>query len=100
MVVEDVLNPEKLERQRDQENIVGRITPLNDMKAAPQKDPPGIPELPKQCRAILPEIPERTIALLAHRMPVYVDSVDRLVSPLTPLGPGTQHGDIITGLAK
>ena len=46
-MVEDILHAQQLERQGDQEDIVGRIAALNDVKAAPQIDPPGVEELPK-----------------------------------------------------
>ena len=51
-MVENVLNPQELERQRNQENVVGRIAALNDMKSASQIDPPRVQKLPKQRAAV------------------------------------------------
>src|SRR5579872_4977703 len=99
-MIEDVLNPEQLERQCDQENIVWRVAPLNDMKSMPKVNPPRIPELPKECAAILPQIPERTIPLLRRGVPIDLDTVDNLMSQLSTLALWTQYGDLISRLMK
>ena len=47
VVVEYVFDAERPERQRNQENVVGRVTTLDYVKSAPNKDPPTQYKLPE-----------------------------------------------------
>jgi len=79
VMIEDVFDAQEFKRQRDQENVVGRIAALNDMESAPQKDPPGVQEFPEQGATVLAKVAEGAIAFLEYRMPVNVNSLDEFV---------------------
>ena len=89
VVVENVLNTHKFEWQSNQENIVRRIAPLNDMKSMSKIDPTRKQELPKEGAAVFPEVPEGVTPLCRHGMSVNTNSVDDFVSLEVPLAPGT-----------
>src|ERR1035438_10270152 len=95
MMIEYVLDPQQFERQGDQENIVGRITGLNDMKAAPQKDPPSVEKLPKERPAVFPEMTQGSASFFRHRVPVDPNHIDNFVRLLVPFPSGTQYGHFI-----
>src|SRR5271157_387262 len=99
MVIEDVLDPQQFERQSNQENIVGRITALNDMKAAPQKDPPSVEKLPKERPAVFREIAQGSASFF-HRVPVDANPIDNFVPLLVPFPGGTQYGHFIPILVQ
>src|SRR5271157_3232092 len=99
MVIEDVLDPQQFERQSNQENIVGWITTLNDMKAVPQVDPPSMEELPKERPAVFREIPQGSAAFF-HRVPVDPNPIDNFVLLLVPFPGGTQYGHFIPILVQ
>src|SRR5271166_4937533 len=70
------------------------------MESMPQVDPPHIPELPKQRPAIFPQVSKRAIPFFRHGVPIDADAADILFSEFSPLGLGTQHGNLISGLMK
>src|SRR5271157_1645207 len=99
MVIEDVLDPQQFERQSNQENIVGRIAALNDMKAAPQEDPASVEELPKERPAVFPEITQGSASFF-HRVPVDPNPIDNFVLLLVPFPSRTQYGHFIPILVQ
>ena len=66
MVVENIFHAQRFERQRYQEDVIRRIAALNDVKAAPEINPPGKYEFAYQRPAELDEI-ARTGCLLPLR---------------------------------
>src|ERR1035438_1635187 len=100
MMIEDVLHPKQFERQSNQENIVGRITALNDMKATPQEDPPGVEELPKKRPAVFPEITQGSTSFFRHRVPVDPNPIDNFVPLLVAFRSGTQYCHFIPILVQ
>jgi hypothetical protein len=46
-MIEDVLDPEKLERQCNEKDIVRRVATLYDLKAPAEIDPPRVEKFPK-----------------------------------------------------
>src|SRR5208283_4076652 len=100
MMIEDVLDPQQFERQSNQENIVGRITALNDMKAAPQEYPPSVEELPKEGPAVFPEISQGSVSFFRHRVPVDPNPIDNFVPLLVSFPSGTQYGHFIPILVQ
>src|SRR5580704_1927791 len=70
------------------------------MKSVTQIDPPYIPKLPKQRATVFPQISKRAIAFLGHGVPIDVDPVDTLISQLSALALGTQHGNLVSRLMQ
>src|SRR5215831_14273276 len=99
-MVEDVLDAQEFERQDKQENIVGRITTLNDMKSTPQIDPPRVQKFPKQRTRVLAEIAEGTVSFFEHWVPVDMNPVDDFTPLLVALAPGTQYGHLVPVLVQ
>src|SRR5580692_1010745 len=95
-MIEDVFHSQEFEREGDQKNIVGGITALNDMETVPKIDPPSVEELPKQRTAKFEEIPERTVSLFWHRVPIDVYPAKNFVAGSVALASGTQYGDVVT----
>jgi hypothetical protein len=60
MVIEDVRDSQDLKWQSNQENVIRRVAPLDDMEPVAQIDPPGVYKLPKQCAAVFEQIAEET----------------------------------------
>src|SRR5664280_3823723 len=100
MMVEEVLEPHQFEQQGDQENIVGRITSLNDMKTAPQEDPPSVEELPKERPAVFPEKTQGSASFFRQRVPVDPNPIDKFVSLPVSFPSGTQYVHFIPILVQ
>jgi hypothetical protein len=100
MVVEDVFDPQQLERKGDQKNVIGRIAALDNMKAAPPVNPPCIQEFPKKSATIFIQIPKRTIPFFGHGMPEDMDAIDHLVPSRVTFASGAQDGHAVTVPAK
>jgi hypothetical protein len=79
-MIEYVLHANEFERESDQENVVGRIAALNDVKTASQKDPPREKELPKQRTTELPHVTQRAVPLLGRGVAVNMDPLKTLVT--------------------
>src|ERR1700683_398082 len=99
-MIENVFDPEQLEGQRHQKNIVGRIAALNDVKSAPEINPPRVHKLPEQCPAEFPQISQRTVALGGYRMAVDVHAFQKLVAALVAFAPRTQNRNFIAMLMQ
>src|SRR4030095_7516325 len=99
-MIKNVLNAKKFKWQGNQDNIVGGITALNDMKSASQIDPPRVQELPKKRAAVFAQIPEGTVSLLRHWVAVDMNPIDNLVSSAIALASGTQYSDVVTVLVQ
>src|ERR1700722_8742920 len=95
VVIEDVFHPQQFEGQRNQENVVRGVAALNDLKAAPQINPPGKPELPEKRTEKFHQIFQWGAAFGGQRMAVDVHSLQKLVSLFISLAPGTKHSDLI-----
>ena len=65
VVIENIFDPEKFKRQRDQENVIRRVAALNYPEPAAHENPPGIQELPSQGIAVFEEITEGTISFFS-----------------------------------
>jgi len=100
MIIEDVFHAQEFEGERNQKNIVGGITALNDVKAVPKINPPSVEELPKQCAAELEEIPERTVPFSGHRVPIDVYPIENFVTCSVALASGTQYCDVVPVLVQ
>src|ERR1039458_5209023 len=79
VMIKDVLDTQELERQRDEENIVRRVTTLNDLKSVPQVDPPTEQDFPKQRAGEFNQIAQGTIPLRRRRMTVNMNAVKDFV---------------------
>src|ERR1700685_36286 len=100
VMVEDVLDPEQLERQGHQKNIIGGIAALNDVKSTTEINPPGVHKFPEQSPAELPQIPQRTVALGGYRMAVDVYAFQKLIAALVPFALRTQYRDFVAVLMQ
>ena len=96
MVVEDVLDAEEFKGQRYEENIIWRIAALNHAEPATQEDPPGVQKFPNQREAVFVHIAERTVPFFGRRVPVNVNTVEKLVRRRAALGSRAQNGHLVT----
>jgi hypothetical protein len=94
-MIEDVLHSQELERQGHQEDIVGRIATLNDLKSVSQVDPPTVEELPKQRASEFAQIPQSAVPFFGHRVPVDLDALENFVPFSVAFAPGTQHRNLV-----
>ena len=88
-MIKNVSNSQEFEGQCDEENVVRRIAPLNDVKPAAEVDPQRVQEFQNECAGIFGQIAERGPPLDWHRMPIDVHPIDNLVAPRTALSTGT-----------
>ena len=93
-MIEYELDSQELKWQRHQENIVGGITRLNDIKSVSQIDPPGVKKFPKQRAAVFEQVSEKAMTFLRQPVPVDMNPVDHFVSLLLALGSGTQDSHL------
>src|SRR6516162_6924920 len=101
MMIENILDPKESERQGNQENTIRRIAALNDLKSAPQKDPPRVPKFPKQSTPVFEQIPKGGTSFCGHWMSVDVDPVNNFVPSLVTLvPPRTQHAYLVVVLVQ
>jgi hypothetical protein len=70
------------------------------METVPKINPPGVEALPKQCAAKFEEIPERTVSLIWHRVPVDIYPTENFVARRLAPALGTQYGDVVTVRAQ
>jgi hypothetical protein len=99
-MVENVLHSKEFEWKRNQNDVVGRIAPLDDIKAVPQEDPQRIEELPKQGATVFPQIPHRSASLCRRWMPIDTDSVEDLKSFGRPFPSGAQYRHLVSVFSK
>jgi hypothetical protein len=70
------------------------------MESAPQVDPPGVQELPKERPAILAQIPEGSISFSGQRMPIDMNSIDNFMPLLIAPAPGAQYRHFVVALLE
>src|SRR5580700_6326812 len=100
MIVKDILHSEQSEWQRDHEDVIRRITALNDMEPSATKNPPGIDEFPKKSASVLPQVSQRCGPLFRHGVPVDVNAINFLVSLRISLALRTQHRHLVVGATE
>lgn len=91
VLIEDVLLPQELERQRYQKNIVWWIAALNNVKALCQSDPPCEQRLPEDCVSIFKQVAERASCLNGRGMAEDADAVKLFGSNF--MGPADRTDD-------
>ena len=94
-MIEDKFNPEKLEWKGDKKNVVRRVATLNYVESVSEIDPPRVEEFPKQRATVFVQIPQVTIPLGRHVVPVNVNPLDHFMTLHGPLLPRAQYGDSV-----
>lgn len=84
MVIEDVFYAKQLERQRHQENEVGRIAALNDINALFEVDFPCQHGFPEQRRAVFEQKSERPARFERQGMAMDFHAINDFVALLKP----------------
>src|SRR5580704_8457071 len=94
VMIKNVFDAQEFEREGYQENIVGGITALNDLKPVPKIDPPGVEELPEKCAAEFDKITEGAVPFFGHWMSIDMHVVENFVPRRIALAARTQYGDL------
>ena len=95
MVEQEPLAAEPFERQRHQEDQVGRVAGVDRIETAPERDLQRQPHLVEQRRCIFDEVTLGAVRLQWQRVTMDIDAVQPLEPRLVPLADRADDRDLI-----